>query len=85
MEFDIVFTAEAIKDLDRLDKKVLIRIVKKIKWFAGQKKALDFAKRLQYNAIGQYRFRIGDYRVIFDCKDKDIIILRVGHRSSIYQ
>ena len=81
MGYNFVFTDEAMKDLDDLDKKVLSRIIKKISWFAKQTNPLDFAKRLQYDAIGQYRFRIGDYRVIFDCNKKDIRILRVEHRS----
>lgn len=85
MAFDIVFTGEAMKDLDNLDKNILSRIIKKLEWFAKQDNPPDFAKRLQYDAIGQYRFRIGDYRVIFDCKDDNITILRVGHRSTIYK
>lgn len=38
-------------------------------------------------ALGGYRFRIGDYRVIFDLEgeDEDIVVLRVGHRSLIYR
>ncbi len=35
--------------------------------------------------IGTYRFRIGDYRVIFDIYGEDIVILRIGHRRSIYK
>ncbi|MBU2503873.1 MAG: type II toxin-antitoxin system RelE/ParE family toxin [Nanoarchaeota archaeon] len=31
------------------------------------------------------RFRIGNYRVIFDIKEDQIIILRVGHRGRIYR
>lgn len=85
MGYNALFTNEAMKDLDGLDKKILLRIIKKIKWLIKQDNPLNFAKRLQYDAIGQYRFRIGDYRVIFDCKEKSIIILRVGHRSIIYK
>jgi len=36
-------------------------------------------------ALGTYRFRIGDYRVIFDIEGKDIVALRVGHRRDIYR
>ena len=85
MGYKIVFTDEAMKDLGDLDKKTLSRIIKKLGWFARQDNPLDFSKRLQYDAIGQYRFRIGDYRVIFDCEKENIKILRVGHRSTIYR
>jgi len=29
--------------------------------------------------LGSYRFRVGDYRVIFDIEGDDIVTLRVGH------
>lgn len=85
MGYNVAFTKEAIKDLDDLDKKVLSRIIKKIEWFIRQKEPLSFAKRLSYDAIGQYRFRIGSYRIIFDCRDQNIRILRVGQRATIYK
>lgn len=85
MAYNIVFSDEALNDLDKIDRVVVGRIIKKLKWLAKQDKPIDFAKSLKYDAIGQYRFRIGDYRVIFDhIKDK-IKILRIGHRSSIYR
>jgi len=85
MAYNIVFSDEALRDLDKMEKIIIDRIIKKIKWFALQDEPLDFAKRLKYDAIGQYRFRIGDYRVIFDSIKDKIIILRIGHRSSIYK
>ncbi|MDH4220892.1 MAG: type II toxin-antitoxin system RelE/ParE family toxin [Candidatus Aminicenantes bacterium] len=35
--------------------------------------------------MGGYRFRIGDYRVIFDIEGNEIGVLRVGHRREIYR
>ncbi len=35
--------------------------------------------------MGTYRFRVGNYRVIFDLDDEQIVILRVGHRRDIYR
>jgi len=35
--------------------------------------------------LDTFRFRIGDYRVVFDIAGKDVVVLRVGHRSSIYR
>jgi mRNA interferase RelE/StbE len=35
--------------------------------------------------LGEYRFRIGDYRVIFDIEGNEIVVLRVGHRREIYK
>lgn len=43
-------------------------------------------KGLIENRTGQWRYRIGDYRVICEIKDDEIIvlILDVGHRRNIY-
>ena len=38
-------------------------------------------RRLEENV----KQRIGDYRVIFDIEDKEIVVLRVGHRRDIYR
>lgn len=46
---------------------------------------LRYAKKLTDPELGSYRFRIGDYRVVFDLIGEDIVILRVGHRSQIYK
>jgi mRNA interferase RelE/StbE len=43
-------------------------------------------KGLSANRIGQWRYRIGDYRLICLIEDDRIIIiaLTIGHRSEIY-
>jgi len=44
-------------------------------------------KALTANQVGQWRYRIGDYRLICEIKDSEIIILvlEVGHRREIYE
>ncbi len=37
------------------------------------------------SSLGSYRFRVGDYRVIFDLEGEEIVVLRVGHRKEIYR
>ncbi len=37
------------------------------------------------SSLGSYRFRIGDFRVIFDIEKDEIVVLRVGHRREIYR
>ena len=43
------------------------------------------AERLTESELGSYRFRVGDYRVIFDLEGDEIVVLRVGHRREIYR
>jgi len=44
-----------------------------------------YAIRLTESKLGTYRFRIGDYRAIFDLEGNEIVVLRVGHRRDIYK
>lgn len=43
-------------------------------------------KGLTANRSGQWRYRIGDYRLICQINDKELVILAlsVGHRRSVY-
>jgi len=81
--YRVVFTQRALKDLENLDREIQIRIASKLKEYA--KDPLKHAKKLINPKIGTYRFRIGDYRVIFDIDGDKIVILRVRHRKSIYR
>jgi len=46
---------------------------------------LKYAVRLTESKLGTYRFRIGDYRAIFDLEGNEIVVLRLGHRRDIYK
>lgn len=82
-KYIIVLTQRALKDLESIDKKTKNRIVAKLKEYA--KEPLKHARKLISPRIGTYRFRIGNYRIIFDINGKNIVILRIGHRKSIYK
>lgn len=81
--YKVLFTQKALKDLENIDKEMQSRIATKLKEYA--KEPLRYARRLISPKIGTYRFRVGDYRVIFDIDRENIVILRIGHRKSIYK
>lgn len=83
MSYELVYTHRAVKDINKLDpfvKKVISKSIIKLKT-----NPLLYSEKLTDPKIGSYRFRVGDYRVIFDIKDKDVVVLRVGHRREIYK
>jgi mRNA-degrading endonuclease RelE of RelBE toxin-antitoxin system len=43
------------------------------------------AKPLRYEWKGHYRIRVGDWRVIFRHIVPDIIVVRIMHRSRVYE
>lgn len=80
-----LFRPTADKKFAKLNSQIQDRIVKKLAFFISTVNPLDFAEPLTHHEIGQYRFRIGDYRVIFDVEDDTIVILTLGHRREIYK
>jgi mRNA interferase RelE/StbE len=72
--------------LARLDKGVGRRIVERVNWLAAN---LDDIRpeALSGDLVGFYKFRVGDYRVIYEIvrKEKAIVIHAIGHRREIYR
>lgn len=83
MKYKLVYTQRAVKDIQRLDSVAKKRLKKALEQLATN--PLTYSSKLINPKIGQYRFRVGDHRIIFDLKGKEIIILRVGHRRDIYR
>ena len=84
MAFEISFSLQAAKEFRKLDKQIQKRIIGKLKKYAREEN-LSEAKKLTNSLLGQWRYRIGDYRVIFDLADKEIQVLKVAHRSEVYE
>ena len=83
MIYKLVYTRRAAKDIQKLDAPTKKRIGKSLLKFKDN--PLDFADKLMDSRIGSYRFRVGDYRIVFDLEGSDIVVLRVGHRREIYR
>lgn len=88
MKYRIFLTNQAKRDLTDFSLSIQRRIVDKLEYFEKQPQSLQYAKKLKNSRLGSYRFRIGDYRAIFDvAKDGTIqvlMILRIKHRKDIY-
>ena len=86
--FQFEYTKNAANDLRQLDRQTAKRILKKMDFFSKQKDPLHFAKKLKDSSLGEYRFRIGDYRVLFDINKngsiKILMILSIKHRREAY-
>ena len=81
--YKLVYTHRAVKDVKRLNKNVKKRIAATLLRF--KEDPFCYAEKLTNPVLGTYRFRIGDYRVIFDVVADEIVILRIGHRRDIYK
>lgn len=89
MKFQAIYSETARSDLHKLPGLIVERILEKIDFWIKQKNPLNFAKALQGVFRGRYRFRVGDYRIIFKLgKNGEIIvlfILRIQHRREVYR
>ena len=72
-----------MESLERLEPQIKARITKKM--FQSKESPHHFFKRLE--GRGDYRMRVGDYRVIADIFDEAALIriTRIGHRREIYK
>jgi len=78
----------AVKDLKALSKESRQRILNYIeKKIDQQSNPKDFGQSLTGNKAGLWRYRVGDYRIICNFSDAELIILVValGHRKEIYK
>lgn len=85
MAYTIVITGRARKDIDTLEPLLKKRLGKKLLQISALDDIYSLAKRLVNNEIGDYRIRIGDYRVLCDIDNKSLVILRVQHRKEVYR
>ena len=84
MAFDVVFSERAAKELAGLDKQVQKRIITKLKKYAAEEN-LSAAKRLSNPVLGTWRYRVGDWRIIFDLEEKELQVLKVANRREVYE
>ncbi|MBZ5947941.1 MAG: type II toxin-antitoxin system RelE/ParE family toxin [Leuconostoc gelidum] len=85
--YNVTFTKQALKQLKKLDKFTQSTIYQ---WIVNNLDGTDnprlHGKGLTANHSGQWRYRVGDYRVLANIIDDEIVIeiFTIGHRRDIY-
>lgn len=87
MTYHVEFTEKAKKFLKKLDKytaKIITSWIRK-----NLERCSDprhTGKSLTSNRSGQWRYRVGEYRILADIQDNKVLILvlDIGHRRDIY-
>jgi mRNA interferase RelE/StbE len=75
----------AVGELSRLPKDIQDRIKAKLDFYMSTGDPVHFSSRLTDLKLGNYKFRIGDYRVIFEVDNGVVEILKIGNRKDIYR
>ena len=83
--YKVVYLNRVEEDLKKLDKSTIKKILARIEGYlaANPKEA---GKPLKGEFHGYWRYRWGDYRVIYKISDREILILilRISHRKDVY-
>ncbi len=84
--YQIRLLKEAVRDLEKLDREIARRIIKKMDRLAEKAESIR-PKALKSNLAGLAKLREGDYRIIYEVLHaEEIIIVRfIGHRSEVYK
>ena len=86
--YRVEFTERALKALKKLDRYTVLLITAWVrKNLEGCTNPRQHGKGLVGDKSGQWRYRVGDYRLLAEIQDDRIVILilNVGHRREIYR
>ena len=87
MKYKVEYLPQVVKTLEKMDKYTK-RII--VEWI--EKNLVDcedpkvHGKPLSANRAGQWRYRVGDYRIIVKIENERLVILviAIGHRREVY-
>ena len=83
-KYELVYTRRAVKDIRALDAVIRKRLKKAFEQL--ERHPFRQAKKLVKSQVaGEYRVRVGNYRIIFDVDGATLTILRVQHRREVYE
>ena len=84
MKFQIILPKSVQKELDRLPDEITSRILARLTALENNPRPADVKKLKGRSA---WRIRVGDYRVIYEIRDRflQIIVVTIGHRREIYR
>lgn len=87
MKYTLVITDDFEKQFRKLDRSVQVIVAK---WIKKHLENCDdpkaSGKALTANLKGYWRYRIGDYRLLVEIKEDELVIvaISIAHRSEIY-
>jgi mRNA interferase RelE/StbE len=86
MTWKVKMSSHAEKALKSLDSQMKKRIEKFIDRLESDTNPRTTGKALQGEFSGLWRYRVGDYRLICEIRENELVILvlEIGHRKNIY-
>lgn len=87
MTWKIVIADNAKKQLSKLDYQTKSKILNFLNQNTIHNSPKSSGKSLVGKLKGLWRYRVGDYRIICELKNKELtlLVINVGHRKEIYK
>lgn len=86
MPYAVIISRPVQKQLDKLPADVIRDVYRVLRDLENDPRP-DGVKLLKGKLRGFYRVRVGNYRIVYDIKDRElrVIVLRVADRSIVYR
>ena len=79
---EVEYKASVERDLKKIDKKQINRLLDKIEKVLSENPDKGEALKGQYK--GLFKIRVGDYRVMYAKTKKGVLVVRIAHRGKVY-
>lgn len=85
MSYSISYSSSVAKTFRKLDRATARRALQAIEKLAEEPRPPGCVQLK--GGDGEFRIRVGDYRVVYDVEDEKLIVLvlRLGHRREVYR
>lgn len=82
--YEVVLTGRATKFIERLEQRDRARVITALRLLELEPRPRQAARLTD---SGDYRVRVGDYRIIYGINDRMLVVkvVRVGHRREVYR
>ena len=78
----ILYKSSVSRDLKKISPRDVERILRQIRTTLGEDPKAGESLHGEFE--GLFKFRVGDYRVIYALAGRDVIVLRIRHRGKAY-
>ena len=88
MSYKLLYNEKARKQLKKMDKRISYMLAQRLKsMLDGIENPRSIGKALTGQYKGLWRYRVGNYRIICNIIDNELVILaiEIGHRKEIYK
>lgn len=83
LAYNVVYKKSVHRDLKKLSKTEARRILERLEKDLSRKPKTYPVLKGPFAGLRKYR--VGDYPVVYAIIEKDVLVLRVGHRRNIYK